>query len=89
MNMLQQMFRCHCIEKFKNFVLMYGLLGKLWILIGVLLPYLYIAQIHVFSIGQKNNGCSKKFKLINGTKLKLQKGHEIVFWLFYCIFHKN
>ena len=47
------MFKCHCIEKFKGFVFMYGLLGKLWILAGVLLPYLYITQILVFSIGQE------------------------------------
>ena len=33
------------------FYSMYGLLGKLWILTGVLLPYLYITQTHVFFIG--------------------------------------
>ena len=32
---------------------MYGLLGKLWILMDALLPYLYIMQMHVFSIGQE------------------------------------
>ena len=57
MKVLQQMFGCHCIEKFKGFVFMYGLSGflsgKLWILTGVLLLYLYIMQIHVFSIGQE------------------------------------
>ena len=30
----------------------------------------------------RNNGCSKKFKLISRTKLKLQKGYEVVFRLF-------
>ena len=45
--------RCHCIEKFKDVVFMYGLLGKLWILMGVLLPYLYKMQTHIFSIGQE------------------------------------
>ena len=32
---------------------MYDLSGKSWILTGVLLPYLYITQIHVYSIGQE------------------------------------
>ena len=38
---------------------MYGLSGKLWILTGVLLPYLYITQIHVFSIGQETMAVQK------------------------------
>ena len=41
--------------------IMYGLLGKLWILTGVLLPYLYITQIHVFSIGQETMAVQKNF----------------------------
>ena len=87
MKVLQQLFRCHCIEKFKGSVFMYSLSGKLWILTGVLLPYLYVMQIHVFSIGQET--ISKKFhrsvqkKLTDQwTKLKLQKGQEVVFRLF-------
>ena len=58
---LQQMLGCHCIEKFKGFVFMHGLSGKLWILMGVLLPYLYIMQIHVFSIGQETMAVQKNF----------------------------
>ena len=61
MKVLQQMFGCHCIEKFKGFVFMYGLSGKLWILTGVLLPFLYIIQIHVFSIGKETMAVQKKF----------------------------
>ena len=82
MKVLQQMFGCHCIEKFKGFVFMYGLSGKLWILTGVLLPFLYIMQIHVFSIEQETMAVQKKIQLISGTKLKLQKGQEAVFRLF-------
>ena len=52
MKVLQQMFGCQCIEQFKGFVFMSGLSGKLWILADALLPYLYITQIHVFSIGE-------------------------------------
>ena len=59
MKVLQQMFGFHCIEKFKGFVFMFGLLGKLWILTCVLLRYLYITQIHVFSIGQETMAVKK------------------------------
>ena len=58
---------------------MYGLSGKLW---NLLLPFLYITQIHVFSIGQETMAVDKIFQPIGGTKLKLQKGHEVVFRLF-------
>ena len=81
MKILQEMFGCHCIGKFKGFVFSFGLSGKLWILMGVLLPYLDITQIHVFPIGQETKAV-QKFKLINRTNLKLQKGHEAVFRLF-------
>ena len=33
--------------------------GKLWILAGALLPYLYIMQIHVFSIGKETMAVQK------------------------------
>ena len=33
----------------------------------------------------RNKGCSK-FKAINGTKLKLQKGHEVVLGYFNAYF---
>ena len=66
------MFGCHYIGKIKGFVFIFGLSGKLWILMSVLLPYLYITQIHVFSTGQETKAV-QKFKLINGTNLKLQK----------------
>ena len=59
MKVLQQKFRCHCIKKFKGFVFMYGLSGKLWILMGTPLPYFYIMQIHVFSIGQETVAVGK------------------------------
>ena len=39
---------------------------------GVLLPYLYIMKIHVFSIGQETMAVDKIFKLISGTKLYTQ-----------------
>ena len=78
MKVLQQKFACHCIDKFKGFVFLHGLSGKLWILMDVLLPYLYIMQIHVFSIGQETMAVDKIFKLISGSKRKLQKGHKVV-----------
>ena len=33
----------------------------IWILMGVLLPYLYIMQIHVFSIGKETMAVQKCF----------------------------
>ena len=33
--------------------------GKLWILMVAFLPYLYITQIHVFSIGQETMAVQK------------------------------
>ena len=48
-------------KKIKGFVVKYGLSGKLWILTGVLLPYLYITQIHVFSIRQETMTIQKIF----------------------------
>ena len=49
---------------------MYGLSGKLW---SLLLPFLYITQIHVFSIGKETMAVDKIFQPIGGTRLKLQK----------------
>ena len=34
------------------------------------LSYLYVMQIHVFSVGQETMAVDKIFKLISGTKLK-------------------
>ena len=45
----------------KGFVFMYGLWDNLWILMGTLLPYLYVTQIHVFSIGQETMAVDKIF----------------------------
>ena len=59
MKVLQEMFGCHCIGKFKGFVFMYGLSDKLWILMSVLLPYLYITQKHIFSTGQETKAVQK------------------------------
>ena len=53
---------CHCVSvttsvrMFKDYF-MYGLSGKLW----ALLPYLYITQIHIFSIGQERMAVDKIF----------------------------
>ena len=59
MKVLQQKFGCHCMEKFMGFVLIHSLWGKLWILVDALLPYLYITQIHVFSIGKETMAVQK------------------------------
>ena len=82
MKVLQQKFGCHCIEKFKGFVLMLWFVGQIMDSNKCSFTlFVYNANTCNF-YWARNNGCSKNFKLISGTKLKLQKGHEVVFRLF-------
>ena len=65
---VQQKFGCHYIEKFKGFVLCM----VCWILMNTLA---------YDSLDKKQWLLTRFFllKLVGGTKLKLQKGHEVVF----------